>query len=122
MAGAGRVVSEYLDAFASGDFEGARQLVADDFSFAGPMVQVEGSEGFFAASAPLVPIVRGFRMLRQWEEGDEVCSIYELRMESPAGAGSVVMAEWNRLRDGRVASSRLIFDTAAFLALIPGGS
>lgn len=119
MADIGRVVVDYLDAFASGDFEAARRLVTDDFSFAGPMVQVQGKEDFFAASAQLVPIVRGYRMLRQWEEGEEVCSVYEFNMETPAATGSVLMAEWNRVRDGQVASSRLIFDTAAFQALMP---
>ena len=35
-----------------------------------------------------------------------MCSIYELQLE------------WNEVRDGLVVSSRLVFDTAAFLALM----
>jgi hypothetical protein len=45
--------------------------------------------------------------------------IYDFEIETPAGAGSVLMAEWAVIRDGKVASSRLIFDTAAFMALMP---
>jgi hypothetical protein len=30
------------------------------------------------------------------------------------------MAEWNSFRDGKLASGRLIFDTAAMAALMPG--
>jgi hypothetical protein len=30
------------------------------------------------------------------------------------------MAEWNSFRDGKLASARLIFDTAAMAALMPG--
>jgi hypothetical protein len=37
-----------------------------------------------------------------------------------AGAGSIPMAEWNSFRDGKLASARLIFDTAAMAALMPG--
>jgi hypothetical protein len=29
------------------------------------------------------------------------------------------MAEWNTVRDGKLASARLIFDTAAMAALMP---
>lgn len=119
MAGGGRLVVEYLDAFAAGDFETVRRLVTDDFSFAGPIVQAHGREEFLAASAQLVPLMRGYRMLMQWDEGDDVCSVYEFSLQTPAATGSVVMAEWNTVRDGQLASSRLIFDTAAFLALMP---
>lgn len=116
---ASQVVSDYLTAFTSGDIEGARALVADDFSFEGPMLQADGKEAFFAGAAGLAPIVRGYRMLRQWEEGDDVCSMYEFKVETPAGAGSVLMSEWNTVHDGQLTSGRLVFDTAAFQALMP---
>jgi hypothetical protein len=31
------------------------------------------------------------------------------------------MAEWSVIRDGKLVSSRLLFDTAAFAALMPAG-
>ena len=37
-----------------------------------------------------------------------------------AGAGSIPMAEWSVVRGGRLVSSRLLFDTAAMAALMPG--
>ena len=58
-------------------------------------------------------------MVRQWSEGDEVCSVYEFKVETPAGAGSITMAEWATVRDGKLASARVIFDTAALAALMP---
>lgn len=116
---ASQVVMEYLTAFTSGDIDRARTLVADDFSFRGPMLQADGKEAFFEGAATLAPIVRGYRMLRQWEEGDDVCSLYEFNVETPAGAGSVLMSEWNTVHDGQLTSARLVFDTAAFQALMP---
>ncbi|MDX6391054.1 MAG: hypothetical protein QOJ73_2117, partial [Streptosporangiaceae bacterium] len=50
----------------------------------------------------------------------ELCSFYDFKIETPAGAGSIPMAEWNSFRDGKLASARLIFDTAAMAALMPG--
>jgi hypothetical protein len=58
-------------------------------------------------------------MIKQWVEGDEVCSLYDFKVQTPAGAGSITMAEWATVRDGKLASARLIFDTAAMAALMP---
>jgi hypothetical protein len=116
---AGQTVVAYLNAFWSGDLATARRLVVENFSFAGPFLQVEGKEAFFAAAAGLQPIVRGYRMLRQWEDGEDVCSFYEFAVETPTGRGSVRTAEWNQVRRDRLVSARLVFDTAAFRKLVP---
>ncbi|WP_370370366.1 nuclear transport factor 2 family protein [Catenulispora sp. GP43] len=109
----------YLDRFTSGDIAGAAELLTDDFRFHGPMLTSEGKAAFLAGSAQLGPIMRGFRMHRQWQDGDQVCSFYDFNIQTPAGAGSIPMAEWNTVRDGKLASARLIFDTAAMAALMP---
>jgi ketosteroid isomerase-like protein len=113
------IVNAYLTAFYKGDFEAARRQVADAFSFRGPFVSFDDAAPFFASASPLKAFVRGHDVLRQWREADEVCTFYEARLETPAGKGAVPMAEWNRVEDGKVASARLIFDTAAFRKLLP---
>ena len=113
------IVNAYLGAFTSGDFDAAYALIADDFVFAGPMLQSVGKAAFVEGSRGLQSIVRGYTLLRQFVDGDEVCSVYDFAVETPAGAGSVTMAEWNTLRDGRLVSARVVFDTAAFAALMP---
>jgi ketosteroid isomerase-like protein len=119
MGEASDVVNRYLEAFTTGDHEKARGYVAEDFSFVGPIAQYETSEAFFTGAAGLLKVLRGHQLLRQWEDGDEVCSVFELELESPRGRGSVLTSEWNIVREGRVTSSRLMFDTAAFRALLP---
>jgi hypothetical protein len=43
-------------------------------------------------------------MLQQSENGNDVCSIYDLIMDKPAGGFlSVVIADWIRVADGRIA-------------------
>jgi predicted SnoaL-like aldol condensation-catalyzing enzyme len=113
------IFGTYIDRFTSGDREGAAELLTDDFRFHGPMLQSEGKEAFLEGSAPLTPIMRGVEIHRQWTDGDELCSFYDFKIETPAGAGSIPMAEWNTFRDGKLASARLIFDTAAMAALMP---
>jgi ketosteroid isomerase-like protein len=109
----------YLARFTSGDRDGAAELLTDDFRFHGPILQSQGKAAFLEGSASLDPIMRGVDVHRQWEQGDELCSIYDFKIETPAGAGSIPMAEWNTFRDGKLASARVIFDTAAMAALVP---
>lgn len=113
------VVNEYLSGFYSGDFTRAAATLAADFSFQGPFLRVEGRDGFLNGAHGLRPVVRGHRLLRQWRDGDEVCSIYEVDLHTPAGSGSVVMSEWHTVRGGQLASGRVVFDTAPFRALMP---
>jgi len=119
--GSAAVVRAYLDAFTSGDFETAMDLIADDFSFSGPILQSEGKEAFVEGSKAAQAMAAGYSMLRQFEDGDEVVSIYEFELAAPAMPGKVLMSEWNTVRDGKLASARLVFDTAQFGALMPQG-
>src|SRR5258706_13843776 len=78
--GAASLVTEYLTVFYTGDFVRARLAVAQDFSFQGPFLQVQGRDAFFAGAQGLQQIVRGPRLLRQWVDGAEVCSIYDVTL------------------------------------------
>lgn len=114
-----QIVDQYLDAFYRGDFETARTLLADDLSFTGPFVQVDGADRFVASAEGLRRIVRGHRTVRRWHDGDEVSTLYEMKLETPVGKGSVLVSEWNIVREGEVAMATLVFDTAEFKRLVP---
>jgi hypothetical protein len=115
------VFRTYLERFSTGDPSGAAELLDEEFTFVGPMLQANGKAEFLAGSAVLGPVVRGCEIHHQWVDGDQVCSIYDFKIETPAGSGSVPMAEWSVVRDGKLVSSRLLFDTAAMAALMPTG-
>lgn len=113
------VASAYLTAFYTADFEAARPLLAEDFSFHGPFVQLRGRDPFLDSAAGLKPIVRGHRLLRQWADGDEVCSWYDVDLQTPVKSGAVTMSEWHTVRGGKLISGRVVFDAAAFRAFLP---
>ena len=114
-------VETFLTRFTSGDTDGAAELLDDSFAFHGPMVQTGDKASFLEETAPLVQILKGYDMHRLWADGDEVCAIYDLYVATPAGSGSVTVAEWSVVRGDRIVSQRIVFDTAAFAALMPQG-
>ncbi len=112
-------VKGYLDAFTVGDFDAAEELVGDDFAFDGPFAQYETKADFFHGAAGLRAVLRGHTLQHRWVDGADVCSVYLLQLEGPGGPGAVYTSEWNCVADDLVVSARLVFDTAAFRAVLP---
>ncbi len=114
MATASQVVLDYLTAYTSGDVDRAASLVSEDFSFRGPMEETVGKEAFSAIVAHVAPLARGFRLLRQWADGEEVSTLYEFDVKGPSGPTSVLVSEWNTIREEKLTSSLMVFDTGPF--------
>lgn len=110
------IVNAYLAAYTSGDVDRAASLVCEDFSFRGPMQSTAGRSAFRKIAAHVAANARGHRVVRQWQDGDEVCTIYQLCVcvETDAEATSVLVSEWNTVRAEQVASSLMLFDTGPF--------
>jgi hypothetical protein len=113
------VANLYLDAFYTGDHARARAFLCDLFRFSGPLVQVTGADAFLQSAEGLRQIVRGHVLHRQWVDGGDVCSIYDVLLETPLGRGSITMSEWNRVEQGLLQEARVLFDTVPFRALLP---
>ena len=112
-------VNAYLDAFYSGDFLKAKSLVTKAFRFKGPFAQAESRDAFFASAAGLVPIVKGHRMLHQWSDRDEVCSVFAMMLETPVKKGEIPVCEWHTLTDGNLIAGRVMLDVTSFRAFTP---
>ena len=115
------VFRTYLERFTAGEIAAAAELLADEFAFTGPILQAHGKTEFLAGSAAAAAMARGCVIHHQWVDGDNVCSFYDFGIQTPTGPGTVPMAEWSVVRDGKLVSSRLLFDTAAMAALMPAG-
>ena len=115
------IVESFLTRFTSGDADGAAEFLDDSFTFRGPLVQTDTKADFLASTTPLAPMLQGYTLHRLWEDGDDVCAIYDLHVATPAASGSVTVAEWSTVHDDKLTSQRIVFDTAAFAALMPQG-
>jgi SnoaL-like domain len=108
------IVNAYLTAYTSGDVDRAASLVSEDFSFQGPMQATAGRSALRKIVAHVAANARGHRVLRQWQDSNEVCTIYQFNVETAAELTSLLVSEWNTVRAGQIASSLMIFDTGPF--------
>jgi YHS domain-containing protein len=111
---AAQIVSDYLAAYTSGDIERAASLVSEDFAFRGPIQTTVGRAALKRMAAHVAPNARGCRIIRQWQDGEDVCSLYEFNVDTGGGPTSVLISEWDTVRDGQIASSTIVFDTGPF--------
>jgi len=110
MNNATKTVRLYLEEFAKGadGMPAAMALLSDDFEFDGPMLKTRGKAEFIEGIKGMAGGTLSLNVLKQFTEGDDVCSIYEFSLGGPA----VVMAEWSHVRGGKIVKQRLVYDSA----------
>jgi ketosteroid isomerase-like protein len=111
------VVNRFYEATDAGRIDDLRALVSDDVTFTGPVMKTTGAGEYVAMNEQLLGFHAGTTILRQLEDGDDVCSIYELGMRTPGGETvTLTIADWIRVDDGKIAAQRIYFDPREFTA------
>jgi ketosteroid isomerase-like protein len=107
---AANVVETYSRALSARDFETARSLLADDLQFEGPIDTFGRADDYMKAIKGLFGMVRGVEPQLTIAQGDDVAVFY--RLDTPVALAPV--AEWYRVRDGKIAQLRAYFDARPF--------
>jgi hypothetical protein len=115
MASAGQVVQSFMGAMGKGDFAGARTYLHDDLSFRGPIDAFDKPEPYLQALQKLHKMVERVDMRKMFVDGNDVCLLYDLVTNTPAGTSFV--CEWMQVRGDRIASIRVVFDARPFAAM-----
>lgn len=90
-------------------------LLAEDFRFHGPVDQTTGVEAFMQLNASFFPLVTGMSMLKQLEQGDDVCSIYEMDLKAPSGTSLTLhIADWVVVSEGKLVEERIYYDAREY--------
>ncbi len=112
MSNVTEIVRAYCDAFAAKDLVALRGLLSDEFSFHGPMMATDGADNFIEQlqGFPFQPRYEASRMI---VEGDNVAHMFDFVVSAPVEA-TVRMCECFEVKNGKIQSSRLYFDTAQF--------
>jgi ketosteroid isomerase-like protein len=108
------VVKKYYEAFDSHQ-DGWQDLVADDVNFDAPIQKAKGKAEFVALTQQFLHFHKDTQLLKRFEQGDSVCSIFKFVMNTPTGQPlTCEVAEWPRVEDGRIAEIKLLYDPRGF--------
>ena len=117
MADAGTVAEDFFDAWTGKDFDRARELLHDDLSFEGPIDTFTDADSYLSSLQGLAQIVTGVDTEKVFIDGDDACVFYVLHT---APVPSARTAEWYRVRDGKIAEVKVVFDARPFAPLFEG--
>lgn len=109
------VVHGFLRALGVRDFEAAETLLANEFTFRGPFDTFDDPKSYIGALRKLYPIVKAVKVEKLFEDGDEACLLYDMETNTPIGTAFI--CEWFKVRDGKIASIRAVFDARPFAAM-----
>jgi hypothetical protein len=115
MAKALEIVLAFKQSLGKGDVAAARQLLADDLSFRGPIDAFDKPEPYLEALRKLHPIVQRIDVKKMFVDGNDVCMLYDMVTNTPAGTAFI--AEWIQVDGDKIAAIRTVFDARPFAAM-----
>jgi ketosteroid isomerase-like protein len=119
VANSGDVIKSFYQAIMARDFAAARKFLHDDMVFDGLFESYPNADAYMATFQGLMSITKRLDVLAVIAEGNEVAVFFELETGPPAPATTLV-AEWHRVRDGRIYHARSAFDGRPFAAMFSG--
>src|SRR5713226_1879979 len=102
------LVTSYLTAVGENRLEALPAMLDPDAVFVVGDTTLRGAEAFIGGFRRLTPIILRNEIRKLFVDGDEACVIYDFVTDTPAGA--VVSVEHLKFRNGRLASTLLVFE------------
>ena len=109
------VALKYFDLWSRKDYQASARYLDDNLSFKGPIDTFNNAKDYLSAIGRLAPIVTEVRKKKTFVDGKDVCVLYDLVTNSPAG--TVPCAEWIHAEHGKVKSIQVFFDARPFAAM-----
>ncbi len=107
------LVTSYIRAVGENRLEALPAMLDPDAVFMVGDTTLRGAEAFIGGFRRLTPIILRNDIRKLFVDGDEACVIYDFVTDTPAGA--VVSVEYLKVRNGRIASSLLVFERLHWL-------
>jgi ketosteroid isomerase-like protein len=102
-AGVRELVLAFLEALNHEDFQTARDLVSDDFSFVGVLGSRDGAEAYFG---DMRRMRIKYTIRKVFVEGQDVCVFYDLTLSDK----TIFACGWYQAVNGKIHSLRVVFD------------
>jgi len=105
----------FQQAMGKGDWKGARSFLANDLAFVGPFESFNRADDYLGALQKLHHIVERVEPKKMFVDGEDVCMLYDMVTNTPAGTAFI--SEWYKVKGGKIASVRVVFDARPFAPL-----
>jgi hypothetical protein len=102
------IVREYHDAWTQRDMGKARSCLVDDLDFQGPIDTFASADEFITTLTGFAQMLTCVDLRQEFYTDDAAALLYDCVTDSPAG--TIRTAEFFGLRDGKIATIRLVFD------------
>jgi len=110
-----QLVNHFYDVCNHQQGRGLADLLAEHMTFNGPLMKLSGAAQYISTVTPFLKFHKSMRILKQFEAGEHVCSIYEMAFGTPAGETvTSTFADWIRVVDGKVVEQKLYYDPREF--------
>ena len=112
------VVRNYHQLWTQRDMGAARSYLADGLDFQGPIDTFSSADDFIATLTGFAQMLTRVDLLQEFYADDGAALLYDCVTSTPAG--TIRTAEFFGLRDGKIASIRLVFDATALRQVMSG--
>ncbi len=116
---AGDTVRSFYAAVVMRDLAAARRCLSDDLVFEGLFETYRSADAYIAALTGLLSVTVRLDVKKIIAEGDDAAVFFELQTRAPA-EGTVLVAEWHQVKDGRIFHSASAFDGRPYAAMFTG--
>ena len=103
-----KLVTSYIQAVGERRLDLLPPLLEPDAEFTLGDNTVRGRDAFVGAFRRLLPIIDRNEIRHLFVDGEEACVVYDFVTSTPVGP--VLSVEYIKLRNGRIASSTLVFE------------
>ena len=119
MRNPGDVARQFYHAVVKRDLKAARPYLGDDLEFVGLFETYHGPDEYLTALTGLLGVTVRLDVKTVIAEGDEAAVFFELETKAPVEATTFV-AEWMKIRDGKIRRVQSAFDGRPFAAMFSG--
>jgi ketosteroid isomerase-like protein len=116
MTNAGATLKAFYDAVVRRDIATARQYLDPGLTFYGLFETYPNAEAYVAALTGLLAITTHLNVRVIVAQDEDAAIFFDLETKAPAAATTLV-AEWHKVRDGKIVQVRSAFDGRPFAAL-----
>jgi hypothetical protein len=113
-----QVVTNYHNAWISGNMEASRVYLADDLDFQGSIDTFCNADDFIVALTTFQKMLNKVNLLQSFYSESGAALLYDCDTMSPAGM--IRTAEFFTVTDGKIKSIRLVFDATELRKLMAG--